>query len=165
MRLPKWLTKMKVKYPILYFDFWLFIGLIVFSILHFFSFRNDIVYGSIMIVFPFISMVFGSIYNFKLPKIKPKLNPDIFLLQGFPVLISQIIMPLNILMMIYSKGVFNQSAYDEFYFLILIFFIETIFFVLLRFLSGKLKPYFAILLYILTEIFAIIMYILALTIV
>ncbi|MDD3122238.1 MAG: hypothetical protein PHC62_01830 [Candidatus Izemoplasmatales bacterium] len=161
--LPKWLKATLEIYPFLYYQFWIFSGSIILSIMHFFSFRNDIVYFVIMLLIPIAIFFIESILSLKLIKSGNPKTIEVYQAQNFPIIIALVLMIINSVMIVFSHNVFGEDAYDELFFIILSG--VTIFFIFLeaRLLRGRARPYLLILNYLVVQGICIFIYILSIT--
>lgn len=102
---PAWLKSIKTK-DVWYWRFvWLWMLSFIFSLFHFFTLRNDWIYGFLLLVIPLSSMLFSLIRSFA--KKQPKETERAFLSQGIPMAISLSLV--NLPMLFYSHQSFASD--------------------------------------------------------
>jgi len=161
---PEWLNDVKKHDTLLFYGIWLLIAMVLLSIMHFFSFRNDTVYLILMVAIPLIEVLLQTRRTI-LSRTKDALFSHYQIqAENFPVLFMILMMIINFPMIIYSHNGFGSEIYDEYFVAMIFTIILILLFILLTKLKGKVRIGVLSLSYLLGLLFLGITYVLAITI-
>lgn len=162
--LPSWLRDVKNHDLLLFYGFWALVISFLISILHFFSFRNDIVYLILMVVFPLIVVLIQTGKNIHSRNKDSEESPYQFTAQNLPVLFILVMMLTNFPMIVFSHNGFGSAIYDEYFVLFIFTFVLLMFYFILTRLRGKIRLGILSIVYLIGLFFIGITYILAITV-
>ncbi len=161
---PHWLKQAKNSHPFLYAEFIGFNFVLVLILVNFLYFRDDYFYFLTLFMFPAFCLTYQAITNFSFPQRYIDLSRNEKTLQSGPMMLIFLLIAIHIPIIIYGKNVFGSEAYDEYFVYMIALFLILFFNFISKFINGKFRPIFLVLLYCISITLAIITYILAVTI-